>query len=169
MTVSVDIDQFTLVLQSTVNVTVEDWFDTAVEISREFLEKSHLDFFYPIINFTKDGLPAGYTHGFIVENVPFYLSVAFHEYYKNMGVIVKFSAFSWSDYRKCYEEQFNEPIQLNTFLNMIISTKYHARLSRVDLCCDFINEGISIPKLKRSIEQGRTEIRYGKRITRKSY
>ena len=66
------------------------------------------------------------------------------------------------DLKKRYEEEFNEPIHLHTFLKLINADEYSFRLSRVDMCCDFINENIDIAKLKRSIEEGRTEIRYGK-------
>ena len=45
---------------------------------------------------------------------------------------------------------------------MIDSDEYSFRLSRIDICYDFINEGIDIAKLKRSIEEKRTELRYGK-------
>jgi len=79
-----------------------------------------------------------------------------------MGVIVKFSAYAWHSYQQRYESKFNEPIHLHTFLKMISSDEYTFRLSRIDICCDFYNEGIDIAKLKRSIEEGRTEIRYGK-------
>ena len=54
------------------------------------------------------------------------------------------------------------PAAANSFFNMIDSNHYTFRLSRIDLCCDFVNENINIAKLKRSIEDGRTEIRYGK-------
>src|SRR5699024_12087442 len=95
-------------------------------------------------------------------NAPFYFCTANNEAITIMVVIVKFSAYSWHEYQKRYEETFNESIHLHTFFKLIDSNDYTFRLSRIDMCCDFFNENINIAKLKRSIEEGRTELRYGK-------
>src|SRR5699024_12139275 len=95
-------------------------------------------------------------------NAPFYFCNAEQEAFRKMGVIVKFSAYAWHEYQKRYEVTFNESIHLHTFFKLIDSNDYTFRLSRIDMCCDFFNENINIAKLKRSIEEGRTELRYGK-------
>src|SRR5699024_6709149 len=101
----------------------------------------------------------GYTIGYSFINAPFYFCTAYHEAFTKMGVIVKFSAYAWHEYQKRYEETFNESIHLHTFFKLIYSHDFTFRLSRIDMCCDCINEKIKIAKLTRSIEEGRTEVR----------
>lgn len=158
-----DIDQFTLVLQSTQYFDFDDWRNgLADNIINEFLEKSNLLLLFDNFGDADVRLPEGYSIGYSFLNAPFYFCIAYHEAFSKMGVIVKFSAYAWHEYRKRYEEHFNNPIHLHSFFKMIDSTNYSLRLSRVDMYCDFFNENINIAQLKRSIEDGRTEIRYGK-------
>lgn len=158
-----DIDQFTLVLQSTHDFEFDDWINfLASDIINEFLDKSYL---LQLFNHFGDAdvvLPEGYSKGYSFSNTPFYFCIAYHEAFAKMGIIVKFSAYAWHEYQRRYEDYFDEHIHLHSFFNMIDSNHYTFRLSRIDLCCDFLNENINIAKLKRSIEDGRTEIRYGK-------
>ncbi|MDU2132902.1 MAG: hypothetical protein E7E74_10060, partial [Finegoldia magna] len=48
------------------------------------------------------------------------------------------------------------------FFSLINSDLYEDRLSRIDPYVGFINEGLDVAKIKKSIEAGRSEIRYGK-------
>jgi len=80
----------------------------------------------------------------------------------NMGVIVKFSGHAWSVYMENYEKIYGERMNLWRFFSLINSDLYEYRLSRIDPFVDFINEGINVAKIKKSIEAGRSEIRYGK-------
>ncbi|GAQ18473.1 replication initiation factor [Oceanobacillus picturae] len=158
-----DIDQFTLVLQSTDEFNFDEWRNwVANNMINTFLIKSKMLTLFDNFSEADVKLPEGYTIGYSFINAPFYFCIAYHEAFTKMGVIVKFSAYAWHEYRKRYEAEFNEPIHLHTLLKMIDSDEYSFRLSRIDICCDFINENINIAKLKRSIEEGRTEIRYGK-------
>src|SRR5699024_12477993 len=102
------------------------------------------------------------TIGYSFINAPFYFCTAYHEAFTKMGVIVKFSAYAWHEYQKRYEETCDESIHLHTFFKLIDSNDYTYILSRIDICCDFFNENINIAILKRSNEEGRTELRYGK-------
>lgn len=158
-----DIDQFTLVLQSTHDFDFDDWRNgIADDIINEFLDKSHLLQLFDHFGDADVKLPEGYSVGYSFLNAPFYFCIAYHEAFAKMGVIVKFSAYAWHEYQRRYEDCFNERIHLHTFFKLIDSSHYTFRLSRVDLCCDFFNENINIAQLKRSIEEGRTEIRYCK-------
>lgn len=158
-----DIDQFTLVLQATDIFDFDEWRDwLASNLINSFLINSKmLDLFK---NYGKSDvrLPEGYTVGYSFIDAPFYFCIAYHEAFSKMGVIIKFNAYAWHEYKKRFEQEFNEPLHLHTFFKMIDSEDYTFRLSRIDLCCDFFNEDINIAKLKRSIEEGRTELRYGK-------
>lgn len=158
-----DIDQLTLVLQSAHEFDFDDWINGfADEIIDEFLEKSCLLQLFENWSDADVVLPEGYTKGYSFLNAPFYFCIAYHEAIAKMGIIVKFSAYAWHEYQRRYEDYFKSKIHLHSFFSMIESNHYAFRLSRIDLCCDFINENIDIAKLKRSIEEGRTEIRYGK-------
>ncbi|WP_303984683.1 hypothetical protein [Niallia circulans] len=158
-----DIDQFTLVLQSTNVFDFDEWRNwVASNIINTFLVKSKMLSLFDHIGESDVKLPEGYTIGYSFINAPFYFCIAYHEAFSKMGVIVKFSAYAWHEYRKRYEEVFSEPIHLHSFFRLIDSDDYSFRLSRIDMCFDFFNEGIDIAKLKRSIEEGRTELRYGK-------
>src|SRR5699024_2402231 len=158
-----DIDQFTLVLQSTHDFDINDWLNgLPEEIINEFLEKSFLLDLFKHFGDADIVLPEGYSKGYSFSNAPFYFCIAYHDAFAKMGIIVKFSAYAWHEYQRRYEDYFDEPIHLHSFFNMIDSNHYTFRLSRIDLCYEFINENINIAKLKRSIEGGRTEIRYEK-------
>lgn len=168
-----DIDQFTLVLQSNNTFEFDEWREwVADDIINTYLIRSKMLYLFLDFGQADLKLPEGYTNGYSFLNAPFYFTIAYHEAFAKMGVIIKFSAYAWHEYRKRYETHFNEAIHLHSFLKNIDSNDYSLRLSRIDICCDFINEGIDIAKLKRSIEQERTEIRYGKfqsKFIEKSY
>lgn len=158
-----DIDQFTLVLQPTDIFDFDEWRDwVANNVINTFLVKSKMLTLFANFGESDVRLPEGYTIGYSFINAPFYFCIAYHEAFLKMGVIVKFSAYAWHEYRKRYENEFDEFIHLHSFFKLIESEDYNFRLSRIDICCDFINENIEIAKLKRSIEEGRTELRYGK-------
>lgn len=158
-----DIDQFTLVLQPTDAFDFDEWRDwVADNLINTFLIKSKMLKLFDNFGDTDVKLPEGYTVGYSFINAPFYFCIAYHEAFTKMGVIVKFSAYAWHEYRKRYEEKFDKPMHLHTFFKLIDSDDYSFRLSRIDMCCDFFNEDINIAKLKRSIEEERTELRYGK-------
>lgn len=162
MTVTADIDQFTLILQPTSLAFDfggwEKW--KADSIVDTFLDKSRLELLFGMVTDADGGILKNYTKGYSFLNIPFYFRVAYHPIYVNMGISVYFSAYAWSEYRKRYEEYFKEPIHLHTFLQLINSNDYSFRLSRIDMVIDFKNEGVDIAKTYRSLEAGRTEVRY---------
>ncbi|WP_130807935.1 hypothetical protein [Senegalia massiliensis] len=158
-----DIDQFTLILKPTISFDFDCWRDwLANSLINTFLVNSKMLSLFDYFDVSDVKLPEGYTFGYSFNNSPFYFCIAYHEAFSKMGVIIKFSAYAWHEYVKRYNNQFNESINLYSFLMMIESDEYDFRLSRIDICCDFFNEKINIPELKRSIEAGRCEVRYGK-------
>jgi len=168
--INTDIDQFTLVLQSKDNYTFDEWHEWgAIHIVNEFLFKAKLLTIFKNIDLSDVKLPEGYTFGYAPKKAPFYFCIAYNESFSRMGVIVKFSAHAWAEYKQRFKINFNENINLHNFFKMIESTEYTYRLSRVDVYCDFINEGIDIDKIKRSLENKRLQVRYlNSAVTRKN-
>lgn len=162
MTVTADIDQFTLILQpSDFNFDFDDWGNRKADsLIESFLEKAHLERLFGLIEEADGGFLKNYTKGYTFLDAPFYFRVAYHPLYINMGISIYFSAYAWSEYRKKYEEYFKEPVHLHSFLKLIHSKNYTFRLSRVDMAVDFKNEGVDIARIYRSLQAERTEVRY---------
>lgn len=162
LSVTPDIDQFTLVLQPTsLDFEFDEWDAwKADDLINTFLIKSQLPSLFGNIEPSDGGILKNYTEGYTFTNIPFYFRIAFHPIYVRMGISVYFSAYAWSEYRKRYEEIFQKKIHLHTFFNLIDSNEYSYRLSRVDLAIDFKNEDVNIAQIHRSLRVGRTEVRY---------
>lgn len=162
MTVTADIDQFTLILQPTsLAFEFDDWEKWKAEsLINTFLDMSGLELLFGLVEEADGGILRNYTKGYTFLDAPFYFRIAYHPIYVNMGVSIYFSAYAWSEYRKRYEEYFNKQIHLHTFFRLIHSRDYSYRLSRIDMAIDFKNEGVDIAKIYRSLQAGRTEVRY---------
>lgn len=160
---NIDIDQFTLMLIPKRKFEFDDWrTEIAPEIISEFVKITKLEEVLGNVNISDQSLPVGYNVGFNVNNSLYYFSLAYNEFMPNMYVIVYFSGNAWSTYVENFESLYKKPMNLRRFFNMINNHLFDYRLSRIDTCVDFINEKISISQLKKSIEQGRTEVRYGR-------
>lgn len=164
MTVTPKIDEFTVVLQpSSTEFDIEEWTDwKAHDLINTFLIKSKLTMLFSDFAEADVSLPSGYNIGYSFNNSPFYLAIAYHSIFVKMGVIVKFSAYAWDQYKKRYAEYFNEPMHIHTFFRMIDAEDYNFRLSRVDIAIDYKNENVNIAQLYRSLMAERTGVFYGK-------
>lgn len=164
MSVTPDIDQFTIILQPTdLNFEFEEWDEhIADNLINTFLIKSKLLTVFPNYPIAESdgGILKSYIFGYELQNSPFYFRIAYHPTYIKMGISIYFSAYAWAEYRKNYETIFNEKIHLHTFFQMISDDEYSFRLSRIDMAVDFKNENVDIAKIHRSLESGRTEFRY---------
>ncbi|MDT2745981.1 MULTISPECIES: hypothetical protein [Enterococcaceae] len=164
--IEVGVDQFTIVLQTTKgNFDFDDWKDEIAEdVLWDFMESTKMLDLFNELDFCKANvkLPEGYTVGYAFKDSSFYFVTAYHEAFQKMGVIVKFSSYAWQEYQKRFELAYGFPIHLHSFFQLIESDLFDFRLSRIDPCVDFFNYGIDISALKRSIENKRTEVRYGK-------
>lgn len=162
MTVTADIDQFTLILKpKQLDFDFNDWGGwKADSLIEDFLNRSSLEVLFGQIEDADGGLLKNYTKGYTFKNAPFYFRIAYHPLYVNMGISIYFSAYAWSEYRKRFEIHFNNNIHLHTFFRLIDSKQYSFRLSRVDMAVDFKNESVDIAKIYRSLQAGRTEVRY---------
>ena len=137
----VGVDEFTVVLRAKSPVDSKDWLIVADDFIGEFLRKSKIkELFYSLVLMTSK-LPAGYTEGLTIENVDWYFAIAVHEHFQEMGVCIRFSAEAWAWYQRRYTEKYNQPMNVALFFQMIQSSNYKARISRIDLVADYFNYG----------------------------
>lgn len=142
----VQVDEFTLVLQSTKRPhSIEEWPSMAMNIISEFVKLSKIEFALSTLEEATNSLPQGYSHGFLCKDAPYYFAIAYHTDFIQMGVCIKFSAYAWMEYRKQHQLLYTKPIQLHQFFKIIRNnTLYTSRLSRIDIAIDFINEKINV-------------------------
>ena len=139
--IEIGVDEFTIVLQPNRNCfRYEEWEFYAELMIDDFIDRSKLETILDTIMSADDSKtnPAGYNTAVFAQKKPYYLSIAYHKDYPNMGVIVKFSAFAWADYQKCYRDIMGHDIDLRMFLDSIRYEKlYSFRLSRIDIAVDY--------------------------------
>ena len=133
---SVGVDEFTLILQPTNKVIVIDWPDTMNEIIDVFVAKSRLMDLFGEMAFAEK-VPAGYTNGVTFACRPWYLVISWHDDFPSMGVCVRFSAHAYATYKQEFKERFQSDINIAVFLNMVQDGAYTTRLSRIDLTADY--------------------------------
>lgn len=150
--IEIGIDEFTLVAQgnrSKISVLAE-WESYANHICEEIAENGRLaDLLGPMTKLDK--LPQGYQNGFTFGDNPFYIALAFHPDYFQMGVILKFSAYAWSEYKKRWLKQTGTEMTLVTFLRLLPQNDFTIRLSRVDFDIDYFNYPMSVDDLYHAI------------------
>ena len=148
------VDEFTLVLSVDKETLdgIEDWEPTAESIITEFAQRANLESVYGTQKILEDKRPQGYSVAYQYGDNPFYFAVAYHPYHLQMGVVVKFSAHSWSVYcAKC-----NTGIK--KFLNAVKSDSYRFRLSRIDFTVDYQDWDISIDDIYQNLMGNHLEI-----------
>lgn len=137
---SVGVDEFTLILQSTDKVMVTDWADIVNEIIDIFLVKSLLMNLFGDDIVRAEKVPAGYTNGLTFACRPWYLVISWHDDFPSMGICVRFSAHAYASYKEEFKKQFQIDVNIATFLRMIQQDDvYTTRLSRIDLTADYYN------------------------------
>ncbi|MEY8313386.1 replication initiation factor domain-containing protein [Oscillospiraceae bacterium 42-9] len=117
-----------------------DWIEAAGAIIERFISKADFLSVYGEI-IPEKRAPQGYTTAVTFGEHPFYLAVAYHELYRSMGVIVKFSAQALDYYCEA------KGITLYRLLQAVRDSLYTMRLSRIDLTADFIDEDINPTKI----------------------
>lgn len=137
---SVGVDEFTLILQSTDKVMVTDWADVVNEIVDIFLVKSLLMNLFGDDIVRAEKVPAGYTNRLTFDCRPWYLVISWHDDIPSMGICVRFSAHAYASYKEEFKKQFQIDVNIATFLRMIQQDDiYTTRLSRIDLTADYYN------------------------------
>lgn len=136
----VGIDELTVVLSAdkTLLKGLVDWKPKAESMITEFARLANLEYIFGMQKDLDSKPPQGYTSAYQYGDNPFYFAVAYHPSCPKMGVVVKFSAYSWIVY--CQRGQTN----IKRFLVSIQSKSYRIRLSRVDFTIDYQNWDISV-------------------------
>ena len=133
---TVGVDEFTLILQPPDKVKVTDWPDTVDMMLSAFLDHSQLEnLFGRMDDATK--MQAGYTSGLTYTDRPWYLAICWNEDMPTMGVCVRFSAHAYAAYKEAYMAQFQTEMNIADFLHMVQDDVYTTRLSRIDLTADY--------------------------------
>ncbi len=150
----VGIDELTAVLKSNKIFTegLENWTQKAESMIAEFSRLANLERIFGKKKDLDDKLPQGYATAYQYGDNPFYFAVAYHPSCPNMGVIVKFSAYSWAVY--CQRGRTN----IKRFLLSIQSKSYSVRLSRVDFTVDYQNWDISVNDIYHKLDKKCLEI-----------
>lgn len=150
----VGIDELTAVLLSDKIFVkgLENWTQKAESMITEFARLANLERIFGMQKDLDGKPPQGYTTAYQYGDNPYYFTVAYHPSCPNMGVIVKFSAYSWSVY--CQKGQTN----IKRFLLSVQSKYYHIRLSRVDFTVDYQNWDISVNDIYHKLDKKCLEI-----------
>lgn len=134
------IDEITIMLfcDKTLLKGMRDWETKAESMIDVFSKKAKLEDVFGEKKELVDYKPAGYTVAYQYGYNPFYFAIAYHPNCPNMGVVVKYSAHSWSEY--CNKTQTS----IKRFLHTIDSKYYNFRLSRIDFAVDYQDWDISV-------------------------
>ncbi len=161
--VSLGIDELTLVLSVDKNRMAQEWEPgekpknawelKAEKIINEFASRAGLEDIFGEKKEMEARHPQGYSVAYQYGDNPFYFTIAYHPGHPRMGIIVKFSAYSWAVY--CKKTSTN----LIRFLHTVKSDAYYMRLSRTDFVVDYQNWEISVDCIYHSlVVDGRLEI-----------
>lgn len=148
------VDEITLVLQPTPDDAYDvnaQWINIAEKMIDTYAKKA--DFENILGNkITEPKAPAGYTIAYHYGTHNWYMAVAYNPEQRSMGVIVKFSAQAL-DY---YTEHRN--IKLYKMLHITTDDMYTARLSRIDLTADYMDEDIDVTEIYHSLIDRKVDI-----------
>lgn len=133
---TVGIDEFTLVLQPVEKAKITEWPEVAEEMISTFLTKSRLtDLYGPMEPAAK--MQAGYTSGLTYSDRPWYLTISWNEDMPTMGICVRYSAHAYAVFKQEYMQRFQVEVNIAAFLRMVQDSIYTTRLSRIDLTADY--------------------------------
>ena len=150
------VDELTLVLSlvdKTILEDLDEWQEKAESMISEFAGLANLETVFGSQRELEDKCPQGYTVGYQYGDQPFYFAVAYHPLHPDMGVIIKFSAHSWSVYSR------SNSMNIKRFLESIKSDAYNFRLSRVDFAVDYQNWGFAVDDIYQNLKAHNLEIR----------
>ncbi len=150
----IGIDEFTVVLSNIEPLWqgLAEWEKRAESMIKEFSKLADLEHIFGEQKKLEGKPPQGYTTAYQYGDNPFYFAVAYHPSCPKMGVIVKFSAYSWAVY--CQRGGTN----IKRFLCSIKSNAYSTRLSRIDFTVDYQNWDISVDDIYHKLDNKCLEI-----------
>ncbi len=150
------VDELTLVLSlvdKAILENLDEWQENAESMISEFAERANLETVFGSQKELEDKCPQGYKVGYQYGDHPFYFAVAYHPLHPDMGVIIKFSAHSWSVYCK------GNSTNIKRFLKSVESDTYNLRLSRVDFAVDYQNWDFTVDDIYQNLKAHNLEIR----------
>lgn len=152
--VLVGVDELTAVLMSAMIYAdgLAGWEAKAEKMIKEFARLANLEGIFGKQKKLENKPPQGYTVAYQYGDNPFYFAVAYHPSHPKMGVVVKFSAYSWAVY--CQRGQTN----IKRFLHSVQSAAYSIRLSRVDFTVDYQNWDMSVDDIYHKLINKQLEI-----------
>lgn len=150
----VGVDELTAVLMSAMIYAdgLAGWEAKAEKMIKEFARLANLEGIFGKQKELESKPPQGYATAYQYGNNPFYFAVAYHPSHPKMGVVVKFSAYSWAVY--CQKNGTD----IKKFLHSVQSDYYCVRLSRVDFTVDYQNWDISVDDIYHKLINKQLEI-----------
>lgn len=141
------VDEMTQVLQVTPNCAYNGratWETIAEEMIDIYAQKAD---FQNILGYklVEPKAPAGYTRAYHYGSHNWYLALGYHPEHERMGVVVKYSAQALDYYLE------EKKIRLYQLLHIISDPRYTARLSRIDLTADYIDEDVDVTKIYQNL------------------
>ncbi len=152
--VLVGVDELTAVLMSAMIYAdgLAEWEAKAEKMIKKFAQLANLEGIFGKQKELEGSPPQGYTVAYQYGDNPFYFAVAYHPSHPKMGVIVKFSAYSWAVYCEKMETD------IKRFLGSVQSKFYRIRLSRVDFTVDYQNWDMSVNDIYQKLKKKQLEI-----------
>ena len=153
--INVSVDEFTLLLLPTHEVSAKNWSNCSQSIINRFLCLSQFEIILGEFETTTNKLQAGYTCGLTVINKPYYCGIFWNEDMPSMAVCVKMSATALRHYEAETKTNYGQSIFLYRFLQIIQAPDiYKTRFSRIDLVVDYYNYPLLPSEIYDHLKQG---------------
>lgn len=138
--IELGIDEMTIIVfpdSSLVEDTNRRWDDIATQCIFEAENRLNLIELFGERKMLNTAI-SGYSVAFMYGNHDWFFSVCYHNLYRGMGILIRFSAQALAVYQQLTDLA---PYQI---LQKLQSPFYRTRCSRIDLAVDYVNEGIDI-------------------------
>lgn len=156
----VNVDELTIMIhpnEETIGEWPTHWLQIANELCEIIAEKLSLPLLFGTM-IRENISPKGYNISYSFENMPYFLRIAFHERFLNMGIIIKLSASALSFYSHAYEEFFEQKLTVFEILKKLNEPYWDMYLSRLDLCADYFNFPLSVNDIYNNLKCKKFEI-----------
>ncbi|OJF90991.1 hypothetical protein [Alkalibacterium sp. 20] len=156
------IDQFNLVLrdESYDLISKDEWQPLAEQYIKNLVESLKLEKLFGKLSDSDSFRPAGYDVVYNFNKFPPH-AIGYSLKQPQKGVLVSTNAHFWNIWQERYFEEYGKRLELYTLYKMVQHPKlYTTHFSRVDLVVDFIDEGIDVGALYRSLVNGRSDVYY---------
>ncbi|WP_054746438.1 hypothetical protein [Amylolactobacillus amylophilus] len=138
-TLLLGIDEFTMVLtveKSKID-DIGSWPLIALDTIKKFVEMTDIKVIFGKQAQLIGKVPQGYTIGYQFGDNPFYFAIAYHPDNVQMGIVIKFSAYSWSYYCHEWTLVHHSPMNIKQFASLTVSDEFHSRLVELTLPLTF--------------------------------